>query len=677
MAVMKQFISNILVVLIQISGISLANAQISNPIAQPDQTCAQSTDPWETAYRFTDQSSKYSGQCIDSQRFRSIKNLKIENQNVSLNNYFHQGQYWQAEFSVAPENVEKAIFQIVRFPILGIVEAAHIQIRFLLKNPIYLRSQTTGQNGNSTDILVSFEASRPKGEGYNFALGVLPNFALAGRVLSAEQRSSEGKEAMEQYELDLDASERAELLTKALERSQAIGLSVSYNTLRPNCTTEIVDLIDLLPRFKGKFPHFLTVISADPVAQPSIDALAQRKVLKSRIQNYQDEAKGLQQVLSIPAKKALPILPQVQNHSWSLVVALPRMDRLSDVQRRIILNVREKIVHKSPLILQALGSAMMKESGQDSAQILTGVIKSIQAQIRDLLLENQKFLPSNGVSLAVYLVPYAVSNSTTTLEKWGVSAALPFAIINQEVDESIPRSRDLFYHIAEGSRKAADAGAIGKAPAYMAGAGLKVFISSRGSESFSQILVGLKDQERAFTMANSQVQFEQSVVTGNTQRSTRPMMLITHHQKTESALSPLVQIEFGPDGGLAGEMAGNAMGIFQIRKDLGGSCQSQTLSAPTLKGKLSTQALGKPLLDKIIQGKAVAFHIRGAQFNSANLQVSDMDVIVATWPMNCLSVANVNQQFAENANQMLNKFKGEMQNGVFIQKIISTVLKGI
>lgn len=112
-------------------------------MAQPDGACAQSSDPNEGPYRFTALSSKYAGQCVDSNRFRAIQNLKIDSTSVVLNNYHHANEFWEARFSIAPENVEAVYLQIVRFPILGVVEAAHTQIRFVLKKPVELTNQTT------------------------------------------------------------------------------------------------------------------------------------------------------------------------------------------------------------------------------------------------------------------------------------------------------------------------------------------------------------------------------------------------------------------------------------------------------------------------------------------------------------------------------------------------------
>jgi hypothetical protein len=82
-----------------------------------------------------------------------------------------------------------------------------------------------------------------------------------------------------------------------------------------------LDLVDLLPRFKGKYPPFATVISTDPIAKPSIDALSARGAMLGRVQNGEDEAKGILKKMPMPtsSSKSLSYLPQVAGRPWSLV----------------------------------------------------------------------------------------------------------------------------------------------------------------------------------------------------------------------------------------------------------------------------------------------------------------------------------------------------------------------
>lgn len=672
---MSQWIKSIKMISICLVGLlsllSSGFTQAQDAIALEDKSCAQSSDKFESTFRMTDVSKKYSGQCLDAEKFRNIKNLSIVSDKVSLNNYHHRNQFWQAKFSLAPDNIESAVFQIVRFPILGIVEAAHIQIRFKLKAAVELKSQTNGDIDTNNDVLISFEAARPKGEAYNFALGALPNYALVGRVASTDQKDLEGDSTFEQYELDLTADERSALLKLSLEHSHQLAMNYSYNTLRPNCTTEVLDLIDQLPRFKGKHAKFMTVISNDPVAQPSIDALKIRGVIKNRIQSYQDEKKGIVQILSTPNKKTIPLLPQVQGLPWSLVFTLPNTDGLTVLEKKAVLKIRAELLNSIPLLIQSLGSSFMQEAGAQSTSLLTQAFEKLQIQIKKSLVSLKKDLPRNKLSLGLYFVPFEAKATGTDLSPIGVEVVLPFNIVNLVQG----KNNDMYYFIAEGARKAADAGSAGKLPAYMMALGLKLNFSQSSSDSYVQILIGLKDQAHEFKMKNSQIHFQQAIVNGNQQRLTRPVVLMSHHQDAQKATNPLIQIEFGAEGGLAGTMAGDAFATFQIRKDLNDNCEVQAQSAPKLIGKLSDQAIGKPILDKFIKGKDVSFYILAAELNAQTLEVSDMDVRISTWPVNCLSLDKVNQQFQDNANQMLNKFKNDVKDESFIHSLLSKFLK--
>lgn len=653
---------------------SQAGAQASPKIiAQPDASCAKTSDPNENPSRFTDVSAKYSGQCVDAVRFRAIRNLKIENGEVILNNYQHENKFWEARFSLAPENIEAVYLQIVRFPVLGIVEAGHGQTRFKLKQPVRLVSQSNpGETATAADLVISFEATFPEGQSYNFALGAMDNYGLVARVLStAQKRLNSPNSPFEQYELNISAIERSQLLREGLGRAVEIGNRFPYNTLRPNCVSESFDLIDKLPRLRGKYPSFLTVISNDPVAAPAIAALQQRQILKQRVQNYEEEERGNLGTRPIPGGTAVPLLPNVAGRPWSLVVTLPNMQQLSATERQAVLKVREQILKQAPLALQGVGSAMMAEAGGDASAVVTGALKSLQTSLMAVLAESNAALPVNAQQLGLYIVPFKTSLAQTRLDGLGIPAALPFAITDVVVDESIRNSQEIYYHIAEGARQAGDAGAAGRDPGYLMATAVRVNLQRGNIQVRSQVMLGLNNMTKPFTMQNSQVSFQESVIKGAEARTTRPVMLITHTQVGTSRLEPSVKIEFGPEGGLAGTMAGAGFATFQINKDLSGSCQMQAASSPTLNGNLSASALGKPALDALLKGKKVSFQVLSATLNLQTQQLTEMDVRVNTWPVSCVSSADVNNQFTQNANQMLTQLKTEARDGSLLKKLVS------
>lgn len=652
-------------------------AQVSQrPAAQKDDSCKQTNDPFEVAYKFTSASEKHSGECIDSLRFRAIQNLKIENGVATFNNYQHQNEYWSAKLNLSAANVDQVLFQIVRFPIMSVVQAAHIQIRFKLKSDVELAHQLDGRKTKTSDVLISFEASRPKGVSYNFALGVMENYALIGKVASTEQKKLDGTDPFEQYELGLSPEEKSQLLQITLTRAFTTGNSSFYSTLRPNCATEVFDSIDTLPRFKGKIRNFLTVISNDPVAKPSIAALQTRGILKRRVQNFEDEVKGVIKDIPLATTAAQPLIPQVANNPWTLLVTLPRLDRLSPTEIAAILKIRSEILNSFPVLVQGLLSTYMKEAGDDTSKILNSVVANLQGRILTLLKSANAHLPNTAQSLAVYLIPYpsTSASATTSLQNLGIPAELPFSVKDVEIDDNDRSAVDTYYRISEGARKAGDVGATTKDPAYLMAAAVRLKLQRNANLFHSQLLVGINDQNRPFSMTNSQVAFKNAVLTGSKGRLSRPTVLISHSQTHQTNLNPIVNIEFGPEGGLAGKMNPDSFGIFQIRKQLDENCQAQAASSPTLIGNLGTAALNKPILDKLVAGKLVAFQILGADMNLSTRTVDKMDVRLSTWPLQCLSVQSVNHQFAREANQMILKLETESRSGQLMQNLIQKIL---
>lgn len=661
-----------------VMGAGLAHAQMSPAVmANLDPSCAKTADPDEASYRFTSLSKKYSGQCVDSQRFRAIQNLKVANNIVEVNNYQHEREFWKAEFSIAPENIDSVYFQVVRFPILGIVEAGHAQIRFKLKQPVQLKSQSNPSKvAQVQDVLVSFEATFPENEKYNFALGAMDNFGLIARVMSMEQKRLDSPTApFEQYELNLTSAESSQLLRTSLSRASSIGKRYAYNTLRPNCATEAFDLLDGLERLKGKFPPFLTVISNDPVAQPSIQALRERGLLKQRVQNYEDEQKGVSQTLALSSQRSVPLLPQVPAHPWTLVVTVPDLQRLSPQEKAAILKVRSQVLMQAPLLLQGLGSAMMTEAGGDASTVVIASLKALQERLVAVLKEVNDVMPQNAQHLGLYLVPFKTDSTQTRLDGLGVPAALPFAVTDVVVDEAIARSQEIYYHLAEGTRKAGDIGVQAKDIGYLMGTAIRLKLQKNNMQIRSQLMVGLNNQKKPFTMSNSQVVFHENVVTGAENRTTRPVMLITHTQLGVNQISPSIDVEFGPAGGLAGSIAGDAFATFQILKNFGTSCETRAASTPTLNGVLAGSALGKPLLDRFLQGKKVAFQITSVKMDLSQQLVTAMDVKINTWPVTCISDQSVNTQFVQNANDMLGKLKTEVRSGEMIKKLMKSFLQ--
>lgn len=645
-------------------------------VAEADPSCARSKDPMETPYRFTSVSKKYAGQCINTDKTRVIKDLQIINQVASFHNFKHEEKFWQAEFSLSPENIEAVYLQILRFPVMGVVQAGHGQLRFKLRNPVSLKHM----NGSISekplyDVVVSFEGTFPKGESYNFALGAMDNYGLIGRLMSPQQKFNDSKEARgEQYLLDLSSEEASQLLEKSLIYSQQIGARFPYNTLRPNCISEALDLIDSLPRLKGKYQPFLTMISNDPIAQPALEAIQTRGILKKRVQDYRDELAGLfQDNVQLPRSTAIPFLPQVKGYPWSLVMTLPDEKSLSSSEIATLKKVRQNLIQEVPNLLQGIASAVRPEAGDDAALILKSILGATQERLLLLLNKMNAELPQTRQSIGLYIVPYKGSGQSFRLDRFKIPATLPLNLVDLQIDVKDKKSNEVFYYLAEGARLAADVGMTEKNSTYLMGVSLRINLQKNNSQAHTQVMLGLKGFEKAISIENKQVKLSQSRLTTSSGRSERGSMLLTLSQTNMKKLNETLRIEFGPEGGLVGDPSKDTFALFQINKDITGDCQLQAQAVPVLLGHFSHEATGNNLVDRVLQGTPVAFQILSALVNTKTEDISAMDVKIRKWPVSCLSKDDVNQQFTNEANEKLTKLKSK-SGGSVVDALLSRIL---
>lgn len=224
--------------------------QVGEKAAKPDASCALSpADPYERPHRIGLGSQKYAQQCVDTDRFRFSEILKQTKSEWTFSNYRHQNEYWTATLGLNTI-VEHVFFQVVRFEAISGVIAAHTQIRLKFSNqtPLKLQSQLDPQKTTeSLDLVISFEASRPVGTPYNFALGAVDNYVSVARILSGAQRLAESTENItEQYELSIPQDEKLHIALLALEKSARDGFMRFYNTISENCTTDAFAVLDSL-----------------------------------------------------------------------------------------------------------------------------------------------------------------------------------------------------------------------------------------------------------------------------------------------------------------------------------------------------------------------------------------------------------------------------------------------
>ncbi|MCB0393172.1 MAG: DUF4105 domain-containing protein, partial [Bdellovibrionales bacterium] len=373
-----------------------------------DTSCALGVgDAFEGPVRLTEASAKFANDCIDSDRFRAAKVVENSPTRLVFGNYLHDGKYWIATMSKAAK-IDAVYFHVVKFDVVEGVTAAHTQIRVRFKkgSELKLKSQNGGSEiGTSNDFVISFEASRPKNEPYNFALGAFSNYAAVARVLSGKQRLAEADETnkTEQYMIDLPEAEARMLVERGVIQSEEQGFSRMYNTLKPNCTTDAFDLIDGLPSVAKKNPiPFLTVLSNDPIAGPSVEALKDRGILIGQLPNLREEI--VNGDLSAPK----PVLDSKQSangflasvEGWPFSLVLIPSDGLGELKDEAIRMAYDIV----PGLIQSLGSAAISDPSE-AAKVLVSVLQEISFDLQPKLEKLNAKLPRDAEYLRLFFVP--------------------------------------------------------------------------------------------------------------------------------------------------------------------------------------------------------------------------------------------------------------------------------
>ncbi|MCB0347845.1 MAG: DUF4105 domain-containing protein [Bdellovibrionales bacterium] len=639
-----------------------------------DSACAVSNDKFEAPLRFNTDSSKFSKQCSFTEKFRAAHiNIDTETE-IEFANYLHNNNYYTLTI---PKNieVEAAFFQIEKFPVISGIIAAHTQLRFTFKkeNKIKARSQTDESSTTKIeDLIISFEASYPKGNSYNFAIGAFDNYALVGRLTSGKQAQDESPgRNVEQYKLKLTKAELSELLFKAIHRSDYLQQKYFYNTLRPNCTTEVFDLLDSLPSTNGKYDPFLTVISNDPIAAPSVAALKERNILERRWSNLNDElTTGTTEMATTDEDQSEKLLADIDNRPYSLVLVSPSDIGQSDQEIKAIQKAKQLVYESMPAIMQSLGSAMITTT--DKQDMLLSVLNQYMAELRKGLIELKPYLNGVDTNVSLYFVPWKTDLGVkTNFKTLGVNARLPFEIF--EVDANAKKTlTEALYFVNDGTRLVQDLTYNDPTKAmFFMGSAITIHLNKNPSITI-QALAGLNPQTLPQEVSNEQVNITSLVIPKVDKRAERPVFLLSLRQDLESP-KPDTIVEFGAEGGISAQPS--RYGEFQIFTSMV-NCELQKKSAPLFVGTLAEAATGNRAVDILLKGKGVSFSIRSVQLELKTGSVSAMDILVATWPISCLSNGGVNQQFAENVNEVLKeKFSAENKDSGLIQLLMDKILQ--
>lgn len=231
---------------------------------------------------------EYKGQCLDTSTVRPPVFLKENPDSVEYANFFMNKKWWIA--TVPKNGVAKVYYQIVPFEIeIPLIQAAHTQFRFLLKNDqkIILRLQRDNLTGNKTmdDVIISSTYTAPKGQKYNALKGFGGTYGIVTRALYSADRAEEeilkDKSTVHQYELKMTEQEKNKLFMLVLQQAAEVGYKANYDLLNNNCATIAFDNLDRLrpppqgvPPMRGSLLNIL-----DEFIKPSLKALISRKWL--------------------------------------------------------------------------------------------------------------------------------------------------------------------------------------------------------------------------------------------------------------------------------------------------------------------------------------------------------------------------------------------------------------
>jgi hypothetical protein len=315
--------------LIFFSGLSFSEHQTlrthspGRPVAA--RTCPgfDANDPFSLNVRYT--RGPRAGQCMNLFDYRPVHLLTEEEAHqyaakaqlpppepgeIWAGNVWHRGKFYVVR--IPPNAVEDVLFQIERFdpevPILRALNkrrwfAAHAQVRFKLKTgkeALYIPQKLNDFSNpiRLSNLVISSEAVRSKGEPFGPLKGNADHYGLAKRALSIEEVidvSVRGlKHQIAQYPIKILASPgkidqaRHTYLLSALQRgdkdfeSYKRGKPVYYNTQARNCLSEAIDIFDDVTNYCQVSPSQERAVERRP--RELLPSLQQRGLLEKR--NY-------------------------------------------------------------------------------------------------------------------------------------------------------------------------------------------------------------------------------------------------------------------------------------------------------------------------------------------------------------------------------------------------------
>ncbi|NCN41761.1 hypothetical protein GW916_11000 [bacterium] len=642
-------------------------------------------DPYSIQYKISEP-SKFAGQIIEVDRFRHPIIVQETDDFIEFANYLHEGKYYIARiFKVS--QVEAAYAHIVKFAAVPGVTAAHTQYRvvFAPGSEIELRSQRTGESEELkvNDIVISSEAARPEGFPYEFNTGLFPNYAVIKRALSGVQRAKESIEnKTEQYKILLPSEGLLQMVLNSIHEGHKERASRFYGTIARNCTTDLFVSIDKILTAMGRiFKTFKTVLSLDPIATPTREALRERGVLGPRVANLEREIfhGELDYVPSDEDKpKPIGVFPERLASQFSLVIHIPNEENLNQDQLDTIKTVRAEF---SELVSEVVQSALATSSlGSDSGQeALRNGLLSVTKALQEFLSEWDKKIPEGmDQKLMIYFVPYVGSPSEDITEQLTEEypARLPIkafkGTVNSERNDLFqvqmaPKKVRLAF-LEESQRKETEL-----RPLHLSGLAAQVHLKRGSSSAKLQILGGLNPSSHVLVEEQGPIRlFSVNTVDPELSPTSNTSMLTLNLEvKAADGSIPQLRVEFGRDQrhqiaprGVVPNMNMEAndpnYGLFNLAEGRRGAGRHRLLRAPYFFG------------EEVYMGIDIRFPILNFSLDLETFKIENLDMRIFKPTLGLtLKMKMVNSKFQKSLNSkiksIMDKVKADGGTGLLNQ----------
>jgi len=646
---------------------------------------ASYVDP-EGKVRISANAFRHANKVIDTDKFTPASNLQSTDGVLEFDGFRHEGRYHHARLQLRPEAIESAIFQTQPFPIAGgTIVAGHVQMRFTLR-PGYEIELTDLQDASKKtkvkDFIVSFESALPEGESYGTVDGAFDSTPLVGRVMSGEQKWSEGlNRPFDQYLLNFTDLEKMQLAEILLRRSNSIGLNVFYNTIVRNCTTEIFDALDQLPRLRalvqaGRINPFLTVLGSDPVVGPSILALLERDPLVRRIQDMKDEYAGKLQDLGVaqrPKSNRQALIPGGEFPNEPVVLH-PSQQGLTPTQIALLDGLQKEIEAKLPDAMNALiiSSLLAAADLDESSNVLESTLRPLLEPLRKRLREVNQYLPEHPYIIQIIFTPFD-EVATADLRSMGLRARVSVAIDRAELSDH--KRAEVMGKIQKGLDEI-DAHASTDIPAYLRSLSLRINLQKDNAFSDMQVLLGLNELTGSVNIQNAQVRLSRIAIQSPAPQRTpwwkrfltpyseinrRASALISHRQSLSGPSgAPVVQIRFGQVASILNAprtIEDGRLHVRDVSRNRFMCWPGRQPTGPFLSGQFGESPIGNSgvarLLNRALRGRNVRMAITDVDLNLAEMKIQSIRVRVGALGLRCLELESVNQQFGGEANAMI------------------------